>query len=270
MAVLLLLSPVAGCSKWSVVPDAPGAPDGGDGALVAGVDGCKAGWVAVVRSLGRGAPAELRLVQSFSELLEVNPQLAVIAVDMPIGLPDRIGPKGRGAEQAARKHLGERQSSVFAVPSRAAVYCHDYGQACAVAQQTSEPPKKVSKQCFYLFPKIREIDSLMSPDLEARVYEVHPELAFWRLNDGRAMSLPKKVKSRASGPGMDERRDLLVGHGMDRSFLDQELPKGVCCDDLLDAAANSLIAERIALGKAEAFPPDFSRDGKGLRMAIWA
>lgn len=237
---------------------------------VAGVDGCKAGWVAISKSLsGPGGPS-LEIYPSFDALLLAEPFLTVIATDMPIGLPDRIGPGGRGPEKAARAHLGLRQSSVFTVPSRSAVYEEDYREACNTALKTSDPPKKVSKQCFYLFPKIREIDAVMTPALEARVFEVHPELAFWRLNGGQEMSLPKKIKSRANPAGLDQRKDLLATHGLPQTFLDQPPPKGCGRDDLLDAAANCLIAERIFHGTAEPFPRDFQRDGKGLRMAIWA
>ncbi|GAB2186766.1 DUF429 domain-containing protein [Roseibium sp. LAB1] len=240
------------------------------GTRVAGVDGCKAGWVAVIRNLDDPAELKLIVVPSFADIVGHTPHLAIIAVDMPIGLPDRIGPGGRGPEKAARKHLGMRQSSVFTVPARAAVYEDDYAKACDTALATSEPPKKVSKQCFFLFPKIREIDALMTPELEARVHEVHPELAFWRLNGEAEMSLPKKVKSRANPAGLDQRRDLLVSKGLPKDFLDQAPPRGCGRDDLLDAAANSLIAERIFLGDADAFPNDYRRDERGLRMAIWA
>ncbi len=244
-------------------------PDG-TGTWVAGVDGCKTGWIAVLRNLNDPADIRLRTFSTFSGLVDFDPHLTIIAVDMPIGLPDKIPPEGRGPEKAARKHLGERQSSVFTVPSRAAVYEDDYRQACETALKTSEPPKKVSKQCFHLFPKIREIDTLMTPELEARVHEVHPELAFWRLNGEAEMSLPKKVKSRANPAGLDLRRDLLVSKGLDRAFLDQKPPRGCGRDDVLDAAANSLIAERIYHGQAEPFPKEFRRDQRGLRMAIWA
>ena len=240
------------------------------GPLLAGVDGCRAGWAVVLIRDDAPDVAEFRVFSRFSDVLEAVPDPGILAVDMPIGLPDKLLARGRGAEQAARRHLGERQSSVFAVPSRRAVSCEDYSAACDVALETSEPPRKVSKQCFYLFPKIREIDVLMTPSLERRVYEVHPELAFWRLNGEQAMSLPKKVKSRASGPGLDQRRDLLISHGFDAAFLDQPLPKGCGRDDLLDASANALIALRISKGQAEPFPQDFERDSKGLRMAIWA
>ena len=241
-----------------------------NGTWVAGVDGCKAGWIAVLRNLNDPADLRLQLVPAFAELVACEPHLSIIAVDMPIGLPETIGPGGRGPEKAARKHLGERQSSVFTVPSRAAVYEADYRKACTTAEQTSEPPKKVSKQCFFLFPKIREIDALMTPELETRIHEVHPELAFWRLNGEAEMSLPKKVKSRANPAGLDQRRDLLVSRGLPEAFLDQKPPRGCGRDDLLDAAVNSLIAERIQLGQAEPFPKEYRRDERGLRMAIWA
>lgn len=240
------------------------------GAFVAGVDGCPAGWAMVLRGLdGAGAPL-FAVAPDFAAVLDHPLRPAVIAVDMPIGLPERVGPGGRGPEKAVRPLLGARQSSVFAVPSRAAVMEKDYREACAVAMATSEPPRKVAKQCFHLFPKIREIDALMSPALEDRVFEAHPELGFWRLDGERAMALPKKVKSRASGPGLAERAGLLARHGFPPAFLGQPLPRGVGRDDLLDAAVLSLTATRIARGEGRAFPAAPERDGRGLRMAIWA
>ena len=138
----------------------------------------------------------------------------------------------------------------------------DYRRSCDVALVTSEPPRKVSKQCFHLYPKIREIDGLMTPSLEARVYEAHPELAFWCLDGERPMVLPKKVKSRPHPPGMDERAAVLVRHGYDHAFLDQKLPRGIGRDDLLDAAVLALTAARIARGEGRSFPFAPERDGK--------
>lgn len=237
---------------------------------VGGVDGCPAGWAVVLRRHDGSGGAAFALLTDFAAVLADPRRPAVVAVDMPIGLPDRVGPGGRGPEREVRRLLGERQSSVFSVPSRAAVMADDYRRSCAVALLTSVPPKKVSKQCFHLFPKIREIDRLMTPQLEARVYEAHPELAFRRLNGDRPMALPKKVKSRPSLPGIEERATLLAAHGYDRGFLNQPLPRGVGRDDLIDAAVLALTAMRIANGEGRSFPAAPERDGKGLRMAIWA
>lgn len=245
-------------------------PSGTDAGWVAGVDGCPAGWAVVFRRLGASREAAFALFPDFGAVLADLRAPAVIAVDMPIGLPDHVGPGGRGPERAVRSLLGERQSSVFAVPSRAAVMEDDYRRACDVALATSDPPKKVSKQCFHLFPKIREIDRLMAPALEARVHEAHPELGFWRLNGERPMALPKKVKSRPNPPGLAERAALLARHGYDPAFLDQAVPRGVGRDDLIDAAVLALTAARIAEGEGRSFPAVPGRDGRGLRMAIWA
>nr|WP_210260202.1 DUF429 domain-containing protein [Hongsoonwoonella zoysiae] len=238
--------------------------------MVAGVDGARSGWIAVLRDLAVPGRAEVRTVSHFCEILAFRHAPSVVAVDIPIGLPDRAGIGGRGPERTVRPLLGERQSSVFSIPSRAAVYCDDYGNACRIALETSDPPRKISKQAFNIFPKIREIDELMTPHLEHCIYEVHPEVAFWRLNGEKPMSLPKKVKSSANRPGLEERARLLEGFGFARTFLDQQLPNGAGRDDLLDACVNALIAERILHGRARPHPENFERDGRGLRMAIWA
>jgi len=237
---------------------------------VAGVDGCRAGWIAALFKPAQPESLRIETFSHFADLLKHIPHLTIIAIDMPIGLPDHITGSGRGPEQAARQHLGQRQSSVFTVPSRTAVYEDEYRAACQTALETSDPPRKVSKQCFYLFSKIREIDALMSPELEARVFEVHPELAFWRLNGEREMTLPKKVKSRPNPDGLAERRSLLVRCGLPGYVFEQKPPKGAGPDDLLDAAVNALIAERILNGQAVPFPQTYQRDAKGLRAAIWA
>ncbi|MCK1975190.1 DUF429 domain-containing protein, partial [Bacillus safensis] len=84
------------------------------------------------------------------------PDKAIIAVDMPIGLPER---GQRSAERAARAHLGERQSSLFSIPPRAAGYAGDYRESCSLSLERTDPPRKVSRQAFGLFPKICELDT---------------------------------------------------------------------------------------------------------------
>ena len=46
------------------------------------------------------------------------------------------------------------------------------------------------------------------------MFEVHPELAFWRLNGERALTEPKKIKSRPYEPGLALRRRLLIAAGL--------------------------------------------------------
>jgi predicted RNase H-like nuclease len=239
---------------------------------LAGVDGCRTGWVVAFVRPSREAAARVRIVPRFADVLAAPEAPAIVAVDMPIGLPERIGPEGRGPERAIRPLLGARQSSVFSVPPRAAVYASDFAAASALALAASEPPRKVSKQLFMIAPKIREVDAVLraDPALVARVYEVHPELAFWRLNGERALDQPKKVKGICYAPGLVLRRELLVAGGLAASVVMSVPPKGAGADDLLDALACAAIARRLHAGTARPFPDPPGRDQYGLPVAIWA
>lgn len=242
-----------------------------DKVWLAGVDGCPAGWIAAfVRPAGdEGAVA---VFAQFADVLEAPQAPVVVAVDVPIGLPERSGPKGRAAERAVRPLLGGRQSSVFSVPSRATIEATDYTSACQAALKTSEPPRKVSKQLFNIAPKIREVDAVLraDPALANRVFEVHPELAFWRLNGERALDEPKKVKNRPYPPGLALRRGLLRAARLPAALIDAGPPKGAAEDDLLDALACAAVARRLYAGNAKPFPDQPPRDPFGLPMAIWA
>jgi predicted RNase H-like nuclease len=240
-----------------------------DTGWLCGVDGCPAGWIAVfVRPSGD----ELRIavLRRFADVLENKP--AIVAVDIPIGLPERTGQGGRAAENRVRPLLAARQSSVFSVPSRRAIYTGDYAGACAAALATSYPPRKVSKQVFNIAPKIREVDASLrvDPSLVERVFEVHPELAFWQLNGQRALSEPKKVKSRCYEPGLALRRAMLIAAGFSAPLVNAIPPKGAGPDDLLDALACAVVARRLYRGEARPFPNPPERDAFGLSMAIWA
>lgn len=252
------------------------------GCTIAGVDGCKAGWIAVV--LMPGGEPSATVFPTFATLLEHLPDDAIVAVDMPIGLPDVTMRGGRGPEVLVRRLLGERQSSVFSIPSRAALYAHiepfttlerwyeGHRLASAAARATSDPPRGVSIQAYGIFSKIREIDGLMiaRPELRTRAIESHPEVAFWRLNGEQAMRLPKKVKNIANPPGMAERRALLSGLGLPFAFVEASPPRGAAADDFLDACALLFIAARHARGEARPFPDPPGEDSHGIPVAIWA
>ncbi|TIV79421.1 MAG: DUF429 domain-containing protein, partial [Mesorhizobium sp.] len=140
--------------------------------VLVGVDGCKAGWIAVHRH--PDAAPSISVFPGFAALLAALPAGgATIAVDMPIGLPDFSQRGGRGPEAIVRPLLGQRQSSVFSIPSRAALYAETDGfttveawyaahrRASEVAKASSDPPRGVSIQAFGIFAKIREIDALL-------------------------------------------------------------------------------------------------------------
>lgn len=239
---------------------------------VAGVDGCRAGWIAVLMRADNPYEYRIMTAPTFAAIADAPEQPEVIAVDMPIGLPEHTEGSGRLPEQLIRLLLGQRQSSVFAIPSRRAVEAEDYGEACAIAAATSEPSRKVSRQGFAIFPKIREIDALLRarPGLVARTYEVHPELAFWALNSCKPLDQPKKVKGTPYEPGMALRRRLLSRSGLlPDGLIHAPHPRGAAEDDLLDALAGLTVALDIARGGGQPFPDPPGRDAHGLPVAIW-
>jgi predicted RNase H-like nuclease len=239
-------------------------------AWLAGVDGCRAGWiVAFVRAAG--GEMRLRVVPRFLDVLAGPEAPTIVAVDMPVGLPERASRGGRASESAVRPLLGARQSSVFSVPSRAALAAQDYAEACRIALDTSDPPRRVSKQLFMLAPKIRELDACLRGDRAAagRVFEVHPELAFWQLNGAWALEQPKKIKGRCYEPGLALRRRLLIEAGFVSAVVNARPPPGAGPDDVLDALACAAVARRIAAGVARPFPDPPEHDAFGLPMAIW-
>lgn len=243
--------------------------------LIAGIDGCPAGWIAVIHPLNQPEHATWHIFETFAALLKHTTTFAAIAVDMPIGLPETATPGGREADRMARAVLGDRQSSVFAVPARATVNCHDYRLACETNLAHSDPPRKVAKQTFYLFLKIREIDALITPALQQRLVECHPEVAFWAINGKQPLIEPKKRKSAPYPPGLDLRRALLAGVGYHTELLSgPECPRRLAAsDDLLDACATAWTANRLASGPSstgttERFPPVPQLDSRGRRMEI--
>jgi len=246
-----------------------------------GVDGCRGGWICARWDGASGL--ELTRIAEVAELFGAAGPHPVLAIDMPIGLPERVGPGGRAPERLVRPLLGGRQSSVFSVPARAAVEAGlsegadettRYGAACAAARASSDPPRAVAKQSFHLFPKIAEVDRLLRqrPELLPQVHECHPEVAFWAMNGQRALALPKKVKNRPHPPGLDLRIGLLAAQGVPVDTLTMQLALALKAglDDLLDACACAWTAKRVANGKALRFPDPPDRDHLGMPVCISA
>ena len=244
---------------------------GAEGQWVAGVDDCPKGWLVVLRDLAGHVPSRFRLCKDFDEVLNLSEKPSVIAVDVPIGIPNVAGRGGRACDTAARSLLGARRSAVFTPPSRNALAEDDFNKACLVNFKHSIPPRKVSKQTFGIFSKIREVDDALSPSDQARVFECHPEVAYWAMNDEQSLSTPKRIKNVPHGEGLAQRRSLLAASGFDVKFLASfdMLRAKAGQDDFLDACACAYAAARIARGEAKQLPEEPTRDGTGLRMAIW-
>jgi predicted RNase H-like nuclease len=149
------------------------APKDNAGMTIAGVDGCRGQWLAAVSD---GAHVSWLLVPTMRDLYD-NRALTVIAIDVPIGLPE----SGRRAcDNQARAALGARGSSVFAAPVRAVLGCATYAEARTVLAALAGP--SMSAQAFGIVRAVRDVDGCVGPGDDDRVVETHPELAFLMLS----------------------------------------------------------------------------------------
>src|SRR5512145_3333118 len=157
--------------------------------MIAGVDGCRAGWVVVLaHPLAYNAHAhQVTICARFDEILALLPTSTVCAVDIPIGLLEERQPGGRDCDRCARRLLGRRASSVFTPPIRPLLDTTHYDQVRGHG---------LSIQAFNILPKIREVDRVMTPALQHRVYEAHPELAFQSLAGQPLQDRKKTVAGR--------------------------------------------------------------------------
>jgi predicted RNase H-like nuclease len=231
---------------------------------IAGVDGCKGGWICITRDLiSREISAEV--VVSISSLLDRVPRPVVLAIDIPIGLP---GMGRRRCEQLAREILGRpRASSVFPAPIRPALVASDREEADTITR--SVDGRGVGAQAWGLYFRVREVDQLLTADAMARrfTYEVHPEVSFTAWNGGSAI-----VESKKSATGMAIRRRLVDSYFGEQACntVRREQPRSlVADDDINDAFAALWTAARIYSGSARVIPNPPEIDSNGIAMGIW-
>jgi len=220
---------------------------------LAGVDGNKKGWSVAINNNGSVTIEQHPTIMS---IFAAHSQLQVMAIDMIIGIPTRPQKGGRAADQVTRKLLSPRGSVVFSTPCRAAVYAQSYQEALKLSRNASPQQIGLSKQSYNITPKIREIDQFLrnSPPPDCQIFETHPELGFWEMNQ----RLPVPSKHKLSG--IETRKALLESFGFPLHFVQT-------IDDL-DALACLWSAQRQLEKKAHSLFPSPPRDDFGLAMQI--
>ena len=176
---------------------------------------------------------------------------------MPLGL---LSAGWRDADRLARRALGSRGATVFAIPPRPVWECATYPEASRACRDLTG--KGFSIQAWGLRRKIAEADEyrrrVSSPASPVQLYEVHPELSFAAM---AGAPLPDGKHTRA---GLGARRALLARVGI-------ALPAkvaGAAEDDLLDAAAVAWSARRVAAGQATVLTSPSQRADDGREIAI--
>jgi predicted RNase H-like nuclease len=234
----------------------------GDITWIAGIDGFKGGWCVVLCNIDTGEWA-VRFESSFAATLALPQEPVVICVDMPIGLHEHTPAGGRDCERMARRALGARRSSVFSAVGRQALACATRAEAHSLSRASSGIG--IGAQAWGLATKLREVDATMTVERQKIVFEVHPELCFWAMNNRAPMAHAKKTPA-----GEADRIAALRQNGIPVAFVDREL--GLARgrrDDFLDACAAAWTARRIRERAAERLPKTPQLDARGLDMAIW-
>lgn len=238
-----------------------------------GVDGCSAGWFAVLLAGENEKNCEwkVELFPKFSAIIdhlkkEYEQADFLVLIDIPIGL--KAGGSGeRLSDLGARKILKARKSSIFPVPYREAVYAESYEEACKVNKELAG--KSISKQAWNIVPKIRDVDSFLVENeiFKERVKEVAPEICFQALT-GSPMKSSKK-----SLDGFFERVEALksvcqLTDEIVKAAISKYRRKEVSKDDILDALAAAITAKIGCEDGFEYVPCNPETDGKGLKIQM--
>ncbi len=224
---------------------------------VLGVDACKSGWIGITLSQGALSAHVAAGIGDLVEEAGSGGPLAVIAIDIPIGLPDT---GRRQADLLTRKAVGPLWTSVFMTPVRPALEAPDYATAADLSRRLAG--EGISRQAFALQPKIRQVDRWVR-QTPHRVVEVHPEASFAQLA-GTVLTARK-----SSWAGAALRRRLLAGAGIGLPDDLGAAGEKAAVDDVLDACAAAWTALRVLRGQARPSPDPPEVFSDGLSSAIW-
>ncbi len=226
--------------------------------MPAGADWAREGWL-LVRY--REGGFSLALYPTFAELVAASEGDGILVADVPMGLPAEGTPGGRNADRAARELLPvKRRSTVFPTPSRRALAAGSLEEA-----RRLNAPAGMNRQVFALLPLLREVDAVLTPELQERVYEGHPELSFFAAGGWPAVRDSKRTQA-----GRLARLEVLkkrLGPRWWAWYTELDLPRERL-HDLLDASILLWTAARLERGKAGFVPEEPEYDARGLRMQI--
>jgi predicted RNase H-like nuclease len=228
-----------------------------DSERVLGIDACKGGWIGITLDGGVVRGYAAGTIDDLVTDVAADGSPAVVAIDIPIGMPDH---GLRTADLEARKAVGRLRSSVFMTPVRGTLNETRHDVASAINRRHAG--QGMSIQAFGILPKVREVDTWLRRT-RCRVVEVHPEVSFAALA-GKPLTVRKSTWA-----GVQERCRLLreVGIDVPANLGMAGLRAGV--DDVLDAAVAAWTARRVSQGKAETLPEHPQEFSDGRSAAIW-
>jgi predicted RNase H-like nuclease len=200
-------------------------------------------------------PQPPEVFASFAEVLDYRPSFEILAVHCHLSFPEEDTQGGRTCDKLARQLLGwPRSGAIGSPPSR---HYMRTGDLDARARKGLNPINA------RMMRRYAEVAEEMQPYRQRQVFEVHPELSFYQLNDEKPM-----LHSKYTEEGVAERRALVTAKipGADE-VLDIRMP-GVTSRHLLDAMADMVTARRIAARAVIRLPEEPEWDEQGVRMEL--
>ena len=146
--------------------------------------------------------APLMATVAVAPTLDGLPLSGVVGIDMPLGL---LADGWRVADVLARRALGRRGVTVFAIPPRPVWQQPTYAEANRACRELTG--KGLSAQTWGLRGKLLEADAYRRTS-PARLHEVHPELAF------AALAGAPLTASKHTAAGLVIRWELLAQAGI--------------------------------------------------------
>ena len=136
---------------------------------------------------------------------------------------------------------------------------------CVANKINKEQGMGLSKQSWFLFKKIKEIDTILEIKNRPEIFESHPELVF-QVMKGGAIETKKNTQE-----GLKERIDILKENGFDKKFIEKFINKKNSFyknDDFIDSCSLFWSAKRVVKNNEIQIPNKIIRDVKGIIMQM--
>lgn len=190
-----------------------------------------------------------------------------ILIDIPIGLSSLKAE--RKIDSQLRNLLPSgRKNSVFNAPTRKSSYANTYDDAKKA--ELEQLGKSLSIQSWNITNKIKEVDQFLTnnPKLNNIVYESHPELCFYYLNNMKPLLFSKKTVD-----GLIERMKIL-NHYYHKSqelledFFQKNKKTGIKKDDIADSMVLCISAKNWIKNGRRTINNYPNKDEKGISFGI--
>lgn len=226
-----------------------------------GIDGCDGGWMTAMLSSSR---LLIERYKSIAEVLAAHKTADKFIIDIPIGLADSGEEAVHRPDNAARKILKGKSSSLFPVPFRSVARAKTVAEAWNIS-------KALNAGANYMTMGIRnavnEIDIFLQENEAWKnvLHESHPEVCFALLNGGNPI-----MEKKSEEQGIEKRLEILEKYGIDRMSVTRHPLFAKYSDDVVDAVCLAFIGRFAVEGKSATIPnvDEIKTDSTGLKMQM--